>query len=76
MPDTHKSADGQFANVVFEHCRWALAKNRRCPSDAWPVRERLAVAVVLMSKTYLDQNGYTVASAHRRLFDSMDLSVA
>lgn len=64
----------RFADETLERCLWAVKNNRRQPSDGWPERERLAVAIVLMSKTYLDQHGYTVSSAHRRLFESMTLT--
>jgi hypothetical protein len=60
-------AIGGFAADIGARARWALAHNHGEPQAAWSTGEKLAVALVLRNRPYLDSAGYTPQEAASRL---------
>ena len=56
-----------FMADITARARWALEHNHGEPKAAWPAGEKLAVALVLGNRRYLDAAGYTPQEAASRL---------
>jgi hypothetical protein len=56
-----------FAEDITRRARWAIDYNDGRPNPAWSTGEKLAVALVLGDRAYLDAAGYTKMQALTRL---------
>jgi hypothetical protein len=61
------TAGDSFAADITARARWALEHNHKEPKAAWSTGEKLAVALVLGNRPYLDAAGYTPQEAASRL---------
>ena len=57
------TAGDSFATDITARARWALEHNHGEPKAAWSTGEKLAVALVLGNRPYLDAAGYTPQEA-------------
>ena len=61
------TAGDSFAADITARARWALEHNHGEPKAAWSTGEKLAVALVLGDRPYLDAAGYTPQETASRL---------
>ncbi|ADD45883.1 hypothetical protein [Stackebrandtia nassauensis] len=58
----------RFGSDILGKCCWARDYNDGHPNPAWSTGEKLAVALVLDDKEFLNAEDYTIPEAKQRVF--------